>query len=73
MGSMGRTNVVIDDELLAKAMGLYGFRTKRETIDFALRRLVDGPKDRYEALLELEGIGWEGDLEEMRRTRFPDW
>jgi Arc/MetJ family transcription regulator len=37
---MGRTNIVIDDELVARAMELYGLRTKREAVDYALRRLV---------------------------------
>lgn len=66
-GAMGRTNVVVDDELLAKAMKLYRLRTKREAIDFALRRLVS----RYEQIdmLDMEGTGWEGDLQEMRRSR----
>ncbi len=62
---MGRTNVVVDDELIEKAMGLYRLRTKREAIDFALRRLVGEP-DPYAAALALEGTGWEGDLDEMR-------
>lgn len=66
-----RTNVVIDDRLIKRVMRRYGFRTKRETIDYALRRL-DGPKDPWAAMLELEGSGWEGDLAEMRRTRFPE-
>lgn len=47
-------------------MELYEFRTKREAIDYALRRLVGDPVDPYEAALALEGIGWEGDLEAMR-------
>ena len=37
---MGRTNVVVDDELIERVMQLYGLRTKREAIDLALRRLV---------------------------------
>ena len=64
---MGRTNIVIDDELVARAMKLYGLRTKRETVDFALRRLL-GEYDPA-AILALEGIGWDGDLEEMRTSR----
>jgi Arc/MetJ family transcription regulator len=63
---MGRTNVVVDDRLIAKAMELYAFRTKREAIDYALRRLVGDEVDPYEAALALEGIGWSGDLEAMR-------
>jgi Arc/MetJ family transcription regulator len=37
---MGRTNIVIDDALVGRVMELYGLRTKREAVDFALRRLV---------------------------------
>lgn len=63
---MGRTNVVIDDHLMAKAMELYSFRTKREAIDYALRHLVGDEVDPYESALALEGIGWDGDLNAMR-------
>jgi Arc/MetJ family transcription regulator len=71
---MGRTNVVVDDELIEKAKRLYNLRTKREVIDLALRRLVgEVSKDPYKGMLALEGIGWEGDLDEMRANRFPDW
>jgi Arc/MetJ family transcription regulator len=65
MTPVGRTNVVVDDELVERVMRLYGLRTKREAIDFALRR-VAGEGDR-KRMLELEGTGWGGDLEEMRR------
>lgn len=68
---MGRTNVVVDDKLITRVMKLYNLRTKREAIDFALRQ-VAGSYDP-KALLELKGIGWEGDLAEMRKKRFPDW
>jgi Arc/MetJ family transcription regulator len=71
MSDMGRTNVVVDDKLIERAMRIYGLRTKREAIDLALRRLVGEYEPRD--MLDLEGIGWEGDLEEMRATRFPDW
>lgn len=65
-----RTNVVIDERLIKRVMRRYGFRTKRETIDYALRRLVGDydPRD----MLALEGIGWDGDLDEMRGHRSPD-
>jgi Arc/MetJ family transcription regulator len=65
-----RTNVVIEDELIERVMSQYRFRTKREAVDYALRRLVSKyePKD----MLDLEGMGWGGDLEAMRRKRYPD-
>jgi Arc/MetJ family transcription regulator len=68
---MGRTNVVVDDDLIERAMRLYNLRTKREAIDLALRRLVGEYKQID--ILELEGMGWEGDLDEMRESRFPTW
>jgi Arc/MetJ family transcription regulator len=68
--TMGRTNVVVDDELLDRVMKLYRLPTKRAAIDFALRRLV-GDK-RPEDMRKLRGMGWEGDLAEMRRTRYPE-
>ena len=65
---MTRTNVEIDDELIAEAMRRLGVRTKKEAVDQALRRVV-GPPLTKEFLLGLEGIGWEGDLDEMRAAQ----
>lgn len=64
---MGRTNVVIDDELVERVKRLYGLRTTREAIEVALRALVSR-KERRD-LLDLEGLGWAGDLDEMRASR----
>jgi Arc/MetJ family transcription regulator len=64
---MSRTNIEIDDELIGRVMRAYRFRTKREAVEYALRSLV-GTGDR-KAILKLKGTGWEGDLEEMRRSR----
>jgi Arc/MetJ family transcription regulator len=65
---MTRTNVDIDDELVAAAMRKYNLRTKREAIELALRRLV-GPPLTPSFLARLRGIGWEGDLDQMRAGR----
>jgi Arc/MetJ family transcription regulator len=62
---VSRTNVDIDDELIERVMDRYDFRTKREAVDRALRRLDVEPASREE-ILAMEGIGWEGDLEAMR-------
>jgi Arc/MetJ family transcription regulator len=67
---MGRTNIDIDDDLVRRAMLRYGLRTKREAVDLALRRLVGEPLSLEEAL-EMEGSGWEGDLDELRRADPP--
>jgi Arc/MetJ family transcription regulator len=60
-----RTNIELDDELIESAMRLYGTRSKRQTVDLALRRLVGERLDTASALA-LEGTGWPGDLAEMR-------
>ena len=60
-----RTNIEIDDELIARVMRTYRLKTKREAVDFALRRLVPEPMSLEEALA-MRGSGWEGDLDEMR-------
>lgn len=59
---MARTNIDINDELIKRAMERYRLSTKREAVDFALRRLVDEPMTREEALA-MEGQGWDGDDE----------
>lgn len=61
-----RTNIEIDDQLLRDAMAATGARTKKEVVELGLRRLTrlhDQQKIR-----ELRGIGWTGDLDEMRRN-----
>ncbi len=63
-----RTNIDIDDEVLREAQRLIGTRTKRETVDMALRELV--ARHRRIGVLELRGkVRWEGDLHESRRGR----
>jgi Arc/MetJ family transcription regulator len=63
-----RTNIEIDDELLAQAMTAAGLSTKRATVEEGLRLLVRLRK-QAEAVAELKGLGWEGDLDEMRHGR----
>jgi len=60
---VGRTNIEIDDALIEKVMRAYGFKSMREAVDFALRELVEMDPKR---MLELEGSGWEGDLDVLR-------
>jgi Arc/MetJ family transcription regulator len=65
---VGRTNVVLDDELLARAKLLTGIKTTKDVVHHALRELVRHKRQRD--LLALRGqIAWEGDLDEMRRDR----
>lgn len=65
---MTRTNIDIDDDLVAEAMQRYGLRSKRAAVELALRRLVGEPMTREQAMA-MEGAGWEGDLDQMRRGR----
>ena len=62
---MPRINIDIDDELAAEVMRRFGLTTKKAAVDLALRRLV-GPSLTREFLLGLEGVGWEGDLDDLR-------
>jgi len=68
---MARTNIEIDDRLIATVMHRYSLRTKREAVDLALRRLVGEPPPTTE-VLQLEGSGWQADLDEIRSARAPD-
>ena len=62
-----RTNIVIDDQLLAEAQRLSGAPTKRATVEFALQELVRRRARRK--VLDLQGrVEWEGDLGKSRRS-----
>jgi Arc/MetJ family transcription regulator len=65
-----RTNIDIDDNLLASAMAATGLPTKRATVEEGLRLLVR-IRGQMEALDALDGVGWDGDLNEMRAGRSP--
>lgn len=69
---MVRTNVVIDEELVQKAIAMYSLKSKRDAVDLALRRLV-GEMDPWKGMLALEGKGWgwDGDEHELDRMRDP--
>lgn len=63
-----RTNIDIDDDVMREAQRLTGARTKRETVDLALRELV--ARQRRLGILELRGrVHWQGELGESRRGR----
>jgi Arc/MetJ family transcription regulator len=64
-----RTNIEIDDALMAQAMAASGHSTKRAAVEEALRLLVR-VRRQVKALADLQGLGWEGDLDRMRQGRF---
>lgn len=60
-----RTNIVIDDSLMNRAIELSGYTTKKETVEEALRILIKFKQQN--AIRSLRGkLKWEGDLDEMR-------
>ena len=60
-----RTNIVIDDELMTEALDISGNRTKRETVEEALKLLIT--LKNQAKIRALRGkLRWEGDLESMR-------
>lgn len=61
-----RTNIVIDDRLMADAMKASGSRTKREAVELGLKTLLR--LSRQGAVRKLRGkVDWQGDLDAMRR------
>ena len=60
-----RTNVVIDDDLMASALQASGSKTKREAIEKGLKLLVQ--VKNQEKIKGFRGkLKWTGDLEAMR-------
>ena len=65
-GQVMRTNIEIDDRLMAEAMAASGSSTKRETVEAALRLL--SRRTRQASARDLFGqVQWEGDLDLARR------
>lgn len=64
-----RTNIEIDDQLMADAIKATGAKTKRDAVEESLRRTVRAQR-QLEALRGLRGIGWEGDLDDMRMSKY---
>lgn len=63
-----RTNIDIDDRLMADAMAATGLRTKKETVEAALRLIAQ--RKRQASIVELFGkVEWEGDLDADRRDK----
>lgn len=69
---MARTNIDIDEALVTEVMRRFHLKTKREAVDFALRRAA-GSTATSEGLLSLEGIGWDGDLDDLRTDGSASW
>lgn len=60
-----RTNIVIDDELMAQALKATGLDTKKEVVEQGLKLLIK--RSKQQSIRSLRGkIKWEGNLDEMR-------
>lgn len=60
-----RTNIVIDDQLMADALKATGLNTKKEVVELGLKMLVR--LNKQQEIRKLRGkLKWEGDLDEMR-------
>jgi Arc/MetJ family transcription regulator len=60
-----RTNIVIDDNLMAEAIELSQLKTKKAVVETGLRLLIRIKKQ--ERIKSLRGkLKWDGDLEKMR-------
>ncbi|VAW30593.1 hypothetical protein MNBD_CHLOROFLEXI01-1421 [hydrothermal vent metagenome] len=64
-----RTNIIIDDSLMAQARHLSGLKTKRAIVEEALKLLVRSYEQAE--IRNLRGkLQWEGDLDALRENRF---
>lgn len=63
-----RTNIVIDDQLMADALKATGVKTKKEAVELGLRTLL---QLKHQAQLRrLRGkVQWQGDLDSLRRDK----
>ena len=60
-----RVELDIKEELLEAVRERYHLTSRRAAVEFALRRAAVSPMSKEEALA-MEGVGWDGDLGEMR-------
>ena len=65
---MSRTNIDLDDEACRAVMERYQLRSKRDAVNFALRTLAAEPLTVEEAR-RLRGSGWDGNLDDLRKSR----
>lgn len=64
-----RTNIELNDRLIAQAKKLTGIQTKKAVVEEALHVLIRMHKQRRVRALRGK-LEWQGDLSEMRKGRF---
>ena len=63
-----RTNIEIDDKLMADALKATGAKTKKEAVELGLKTLLQ--MGRQAEVRRLRGkVQWQGDLEAIRRDK----
>lgn len=63
-----RTNIVMEEPLVAEAQAITGIKTKSGVVHYALREVIR--RARQKELLKLQGkVAWEGDLDTLRQSR----
>ncbi len=63
-----RTNIVIDDKLMAETLQVTGLKTKREVVELGLRMLLR--LRQQEGIRQFRGkLNWQGDLGAMRNDK----
>ena len=65
---MSRTNIDNDDKACEDVERRFRIKTKKDTVNFTLRKLASRPST-VEKARRLRGSGWEGNLEEMRSSK----
>ncbi len=79
MARMVRTNVVLDEGLVDRVMEVYGLRSKRAAIHFALNAVLheerdpDPITDPWAAALEMMGSWADRTEEELRAIYGDEW
>jgi Arc/MetJ family transcription regulator len=63
-----RTNIDIDDTLIVEAIRATGAKTKKAAVEQGLRLLIRLEEQR-QAVADMTGLGWEGDLDASREGR----
>ena len=75
---MARISVEIDEKACAEVMRRYKLASKEEAINLALRKVAAEPSPfkpsdvtpmSLEEARAMRGVGWDGDLDEMRSSR----
>lgn len=63
-----RTNIMIDDKLMASTLRATGLKTKREAVELGLRTLLR--LRQQEEIKRFRGkLDWQGDLDAMRTDK----